>query len=224
MIEAVIFDFDGVIIDTETPDFATWQDEFQSHSVELDRSLWSRFIGGGVGTLDLYRHLEELTGRPIDREAIRERRRRRYMAIIDSSSLLPGVMEYLVQARKLGLGVGVASSSTRDWVEGHLTRRELLEYFDSLKSRDDVANVKPDPELYLASAESLEVRPEGCLAIEDSANGVIAAKRAGMFCVAVPNPMTRDMALEQADLRLETLSSMPLHVLLERAGGAPRAV
>ena len=107
-------------------------------------------------------------------------------------------MEYLVQARELGLGLGVASSSTRDWAEGHLSSRDLLGYFDSLQFRDDVANVKPDPELYLASAESLEVHPEGCLAIEDSANGAAAAKRAGMFCVAVPNPMTRDMALEHA--------------------------
>ena len=217
MIDALIFDFDGVILDTETPDFGTWRDEFEHHGVELDRSLWSSFIGGGGGAFDVCAHLEEQAGRPIDRELVRARRRRRYLNIVESSPLLPGVTEYMVQARELGLKVGVASSSDRKWVEGHLARRDLMRLVDSVKSRDDVASVKPDPELFLASAESLGVRPGRCLAIEDSANGVTAATRAGMFCVVVSNPMTRDMDVGHADLRLNALSDMPLAELLERA-------
>lgn len=217
MIDALIFDFDGVILDTETPDFGTWREEFERHGVELDRSLWSSFIGGGAGTFDVYAHLEKQVGRPIDREIIRVRRRRRYLDLVESSPLLPGVADYLAGARRMGLKVGVASSSNREWVEGHLARRDLRRFVESVKSRDDVTSVKPDPELFLASAESLEVRPDRCLAIEDSANGVTAATRAGMFCVVVTNPMTRDMAVGHADLRLNALSDITLAELLERA-------
>ena len=217
MIEALIFDFDGVILDTETPDFGTWRDEFELHGVELERSLWSRFIGGGAGTFDVCAHLEGLLGRSIDRELVRTRRRRRYLEIVESSPLLPGVTDCMAQVRELGLKVGVASSSNREWVEGHLARRDLMRSVDSVKSRDDVTSVKPDPELFLASAESLGVRPDRCLAIEDSANGVTAATRAGMFCVVVTNPMTRDMAVGHADLRLNALSAIPLAELLQRA-------
>ena len=220
VIEALIFDFDGVILDTETPDFGTWRDEFELHGVELERSLWSSFIGGGAGTFDVYAHLEGLLGRSVDRELVRVRRRRRYLEIVESSPLLPGVTDRMVQARELGLKVGVASSSNREWVEGHLVRRDLMRLVDSVRSRDDVSSVKPDPELFLASAGSMGVRPGACLAIEDSANGVTAATGAGMFCVVVTNPMTKDMALGHADLRLDALSDMPLAELLERAANS----
>ena len=219
MIDALIFDFDGVILDTETPDFETWRHEFQSYGVELERSLFAGVIGGSLNMLDVPQHLEKLVGHPSDPERI-QARRRRYLDLIESSSLLPGVRDYLVRARDLGLKVGVASSSTREWVEGHLTSRGLMRYVDSIRTSDDVAFVKPDPELYLSTAESLGVRPEACLAIEDSANGLTAAKRAGMVCVAVPNPMTADMDLDRADLRLQALSDMPLAMLLDRVGDA----
>ncbi len=218
-IDAIIFDFDGVILDTETPDFETWQQEFRAHGVEFDRSLWSRFIGGGPKWFDVPAHLAELAGRPIDPERI-ETRRRRYLARIEAGPVLPGVTECLAQAREVGLKVGVASSSSRKWVEGHLTSRGLMGHFSSITTRDDVANVKPDPELYLTSAERLGVGPESCVAIEDSLNGVTAAKGAGMACVVVPNPMTAHMDLERADLRLDALSDLPLSVMLEKAAGA----
>ena len=149
MIEALVFDFDGVIIDTETPEFATWQEEFEAHGVELDRALWSTIIGGGLVRFDVLAHLAELVGRDLDGEAIRARRRQRHLDLVDSSPLLPGVVDYLVRATELGPKVGVASSSSRQWVEGHLASRGLLEYVASIKCRDDVDNVKPDPELFL---------------------------------------------------------------------------
>ena len=112
--------------------------------------------------------------------------------------------------------LGVASSSSRDWVEGHLAGRDILRHFVSVKSSNDVSNVKPDPELYLISVAQMGTQPENALAIEDSANGVTAAKRAGLYCVAVPNEMTKDMQIDHADLRLESLSEMPLKSLLAR--------
>jgi HAD superfamily hydrolase (TIGR01509 family) len=216
MIEAIVFDFDGVILDTETPDFETWQHEFRAHGVEFERSLWTGFIGGSSAWFSVPEHLAELAGRAIDPERI-EARRRGYLSLIESSPILPGVTEHLVQARELGLKVGLASSSSRSWVEGHLKSRGLYGHFHSIRTRDDVADVKPDPELYLSAAEDLDVSPEACLAIEDSYNGVTSAKRAGMLCVVVPNPMTADMDLSGADLRLESLADLPLAELLDRA-------
>ena len=218
MIEAIIFDFDGVILDTETPDFETWQQEFRAEGVEFERSLWSQFIGGGPSWFDVPAHLEELAGHPIDPERIKERRRR-YLARIEAGPVLPGIAEYLAGAPELGLRVGIASSSSRKWVEGHLTSRGLIGHFSSITTRDDVAQVKPDPELYLESAERLGVSPRACVVIEDSFNGVTAAKRAGMACVVVPNPMTAHMDLAQADLRLDALSDLPLPAMLRRLAG-----
>ena len=133
--------------------------------------------------------------------------------------MLPGVTEYLSQAKQLGLKLGIASSSNRSWVEGNLTSRGIIHHFDSISVSEDVSNVKPDPELYLLAASRLGTTPDNALAIEDSANGVMAAKRAGMFCVAVPNSVTSNLALDHADLRLNSLSDMTLESLLTRVGG-----
>ena len=221
MIEALVFDFDGVIIDTETPQYHTWREVFVAHGVELDRSVWQRIIGGGIGRFDAFEHLEEVVGRRLDREEVFESKRERYEARIQASPVLPGVTDYIEGASELGLGLAVASSSSRDWVEGNLEARGLLERFDHVVCRDDVSNVKPDPELFLTAVGRLGTVPERAVAIEDSLNGVTAAKAAGMFCVAVPNPMTADMPLEGADLRLGALSEMGLRDVLGIVGGAP---
>ena len=188
---------------------------------ELDRSVWQRIIGGGIGRFDAFEHLEEVVGRRLDREEVFESKRERYEARIQASPVLPGVTDYIEGASELGLGLAVASSSSRDWVEGNLEARGLLERFDHVVCRDDVSNVKPDPELFLTAVGRLGTVPERAVAIEDSLNGVTAAKAAGMFCVAVPNPMTADMPLEGADLRLEALSEMGLRDVLGIVGGAP---
>ncbi len=219
MIDTLIFDFDGVIIDTETPDFDTWQEVFQGYGVELQRTWWTGFIGGSVRRADVCGLLEELTGREFDRDSLMRERRSRYLAAIESNPLLPGVVEYIHEAQRLGLKLAVASSSSHAWVDGHLESQGLRQHFDSIICSDDVTRVKPDPELYLLTASTLATTPGNTLVIEDSANGVTAAKDAGAFCVAVPNPMTRDLPLGRADLRLNALSDMLLTDLLVKANG-----
>ena len=212
--EAIVFDFDGVIIDTETPDFATWQEEFRAHGVELDRDLWTGFIGWGIGQFDVHGHLEDLAGRALDMDAVRARRRRNYLERVHASPVLPGVLDYFAEARETGMKIGVASSSSREWVQGHLERLGLAEWVDSVKTRDDVSAAKPDPELYLASLDALGVSAGRAVAIEDSAIGMTAAVAAGLFCVVVPNPMTEGMDTDRAHLRLRSLADMPLQTLL----------
>jgi HAD superfamily hydrolase (TIGR01509 family) len=215
MIQAVIFDFDGLILDTEVPEFQTWQEIYQAHGCELALEVWATGLGTSVDAFNPYTHLEVQAGCPIDREAIQQLRRQRYLELLGANVVLPGVREYIADAKRLGLQLGVASSSSREWVVGHLTELGLSAYFDCIKCRDDVQRVKPDPALYLAVVEAFALQPSQAIALEDSPNGIAAAKRAGLFCVAVPNPLTRQLSLTHADLLISSLADLPLQGLLE---------
>lgn len=216
IISALIFDFDGVILDTETPEFDIWQEIFAGYGVKLDMDVWKQCIGAASGSFDVYKHLAELSGQTVNREMIRAEMRPRYLAQVHANPVMPGILDYVNGARALGLKVGVATSSDNAWVEGHLKRMGILGLFDSITTKEDVTNAKPDPEIYLKAADRLGAAPANAVAIEDSLNGVTAAKNAGMNCVVVPNPMTADMPFEHADIRLNSLADMPLQALLDR--------
>lgn len=214
MIQALIFDFDGLILDTETPEFQAWQEIYREHGHELSLSAWSRYIGVTRGPHGHLADLEMVVGQPIDREGILESIEKRERELLATQPILPGVEALIADAKQLRLRLGVASSSDREWVIGHLSRLGLLESFDAIKTADDVANTKPDPELFLAALGALSTQAEEAIALEDSPNGVLAAQRAGIFCVAVPNPITRQLDLSHADLLLDSLADMPLEELL----------
>jgi HAD superfamily hydrolase (TIGR01509 family) len=216
VIELVIFDFDGLILDTELPAFRCWQEIYADHGCELPFETWAACIGT-VGGFDPYGDLAVRSGRAVDRVAVRARESARFAQLIAGESPLPGVRDYVETAAGLGLKLAVASSSSRDWVAGHLDRLGLLGRFDVLKCSDDVVRVKPDPGLYCAVLDELGVAPHRAIALEDSPNGIAAAKGAGLFCVAVPNAMTGRLALDGADLRIASLTDLPLARLLTMA-------
>jgi HAD superfamily hydrolase (TIGR01509 family) len=214
MIKAILFDFDGLILDTETPDYQSWQETYQAYGCELPLEIWKNNIGS-VDLFDPVAYLEEQLGRPVNRRELHELRRRRDDELLAAQSTCPGVEAYLEEAAGLGLKIGVASSSRHAWVDTHLTRLGLIDRFDIICCRDDVDDrSKPDPAVYLAALHALEVRAGQALALEDSPNGVLAAKRAGLYCVVVPNQMTRDMRLDGADHRLNSLVDVPLAQLI----------
>jgi len=215
LIRALIFDFDGLILDTEGPEFQSWQEIYRAQGADLTLSTYAVAIGT-LDAFDPYAELERQLGRPIDRETIREERRRRNVELLECEPIRPGVESYLHDARRFGFKLGVASSSPRHWVAGHLDRLGLISRFDCLRCSDDVARVKPEPELYLSALGALGVAPEQAVALEDSPNGILAAKRAGMFCVAVPNGLTRQLPLDRADFRIDSLAEMSLEQLLGR--------
>ncbi len=217
MIRAVIFDFDGLILDTEVPEFLAWQEVYEAYGCALPLATWATCIGTSSDAFDPYAYLEGQCGRPVDREAIRSRRQGRYDELLRAQLVLPGVQDYIADAKRLSLQLGVASSSSRAWVTGHLTRFGLSVHFDCIKCRDDVQRVKPDPALYQAVLDTLGLRADQAIALEDSPNGVAAAKGAGLFCVAVPNPLTRQLSLSHADLQLASLADLPLERLLVEA-------
>ena len=210
MIKAVIFDFDGTILDTESPDFACWQSIFEDHGSRLELESWCQVVGTTWDHFNPFDHLEEKIGKPVNRDDLQVLHRRKFHELVAQQVPMPGVEATLAAAQELGMKLAVASSSRRDWVQGHLERLGLLSHFEVLKTADDVERVKPDPALYLRALEALEVSAEEAIAIEDSVNGVKAAKTAGLYCVAVPNSVTRNLDFAHADHRLDSLADYDL--------------
>ena len=215
VLRAVVFDFDGLILDTEEPVYLSWLEVYQAHGEDLPFERWVQIVGSTNALFHPQYHLEERLGKPLAREVL-ERRIGRRTEMILARAVLPGVVQHLDAARARGLKLGVASSSTREWVAGHLERLGILERFDCLRCRDDVANAKPEPDLYLAVLDCLDVKAAEAIAIEDSPNGVAAARRAGMRCVAVPNSITARLDLSEADVTLGSLAEVTLGDLLAK--------
>ena len=223
MIHALIFDFDGLILDSETPDYLSWQETYRSFGVELPLDVWVQNIGS-VHFFNPFAYLESLLGREIDREAVKAGRRQRDDELMAQQTILPGVVAYLAEARQLGLKTAVASSSRHAWVDPLLTRLGIRDQFAAVCCRDDVGDrSKPDPAVYQAALDALNIRPDEALAFEDSPHGAAAAKAAGIFCAVVPNQMTSRLTFAQADYRLGSLADMPLKQLLGHvaANGPP---
>ena len=219
MIRAIVFDFDGLILDTEEPVYRSWLEVYEAHGEELPFERWVQIVGSTTTGFHPQHHLEERLGRSLPKEVL-DRRIGRRTELVLAQKLLPGVLQHIDQAKALGLKLGVASSSTADWVRGHLSRLGILEKFDCLRCRDDVANAKPEPDLYIAVLECLGVSATEAIAIEDSPNGVAAAKRAGLRCVAIPNSITAKLDLSGADVLLRSLAEITLADLLEKVAAA----
>ena len=214
-IKALIFDFDGLIVDTETPHYHSWMRLYAEHGVELRLERWLLDIGTH-GMFDPCADLEELLGKPIDRETTLRDRRAHHISLCEQEALRPGVQALLQAGHAAGLALAVATSSSRDWVERWLKHHDIRHYFQCVRSRDDVERVKPAPDLFLSAAECLGVAPAECVVLEDSPNGMRAATAAGMRCIAVPNSMTAALELPEVALRLESLAELPLDELLRR--------
>jgi HAD superfamily hydrolase (TIGR01509 family) len=216
-IRGLLFDFDGLIVDTETAAFASWQALYREHGQELPLDRWAVVIGT-IGGFDPVEHLEELVG-PIERERVLERRRAHELSLVEAEQLRPGVAGYIAEAERLGLKKAIVSSASRAWIDSHLHRLERLAGWDAIVTADhDAGRAKPRPTLYLEALDLLELDGDEALAFEDSPNGVRAAHAAGIRCVAVPNSVTAKLGLDEADLVLNSMASLPLPELVERFG------
>ena len=218
-IKALIFDFDGLILDTETPEYLAWQNIYQEHGFELPHDEWGKIIGGyGLSDFDAAEHLALLSQGQLDSAALRTRHSTESLTRIHAQAVLPGVLDYIHEAKRLGLKLGIASSSHHAWVDGHAKRLGIFHYFDKVICADDVGSgrTKPNPDLFLLALNQLQVQKEEAVVFEDSPNGVKAANRAGIFVVAVPNPVTALLVIEGANLIVSSLSEIPLIALLDK--------
>jgi HAD superfamily hydrolase (TIGR01509 family) len=218
-IKALIFDFDGLILDTETPDFHVWQTIYQEHGFELPQEEWGKIVGGyGLAHFDAAEHLTHLAKlqRELDPVSLRERHRSESRALTLEQPILPGVMDYIQTAKRLGLKLAIASSSQHSWVDTHAKRLGIFDHFDVVVCADDVGagRTKPNPDLFLLALKRLQVQNHEALVLEDSPNGVKAANHAGIFVVAVPNPVTSLLKINGANLTVRSLTDLPLTELL----------
>ena len=218
MIKALLFDFDGTLVDTESIDLRTWNEVFEAHGVTVPAERFALRIGTLTGPDELD-ELDALLDVPCDRDTVVATRRRRELELLEHEPLRPGVGEFLDEARALGLSLAIVSSSSRSWIDSNLRRLGLLDGWATLICADgDTTRCKPSPALYLDALDALGVEPAEAIAIEDSPNGIAAARAAGIFCVAFPNDVTRALDLSQADLLVESLEDVPLRELLARVG------
>jgi HAD superfamily hydrolase (TIGR01509 family) len=216
-VRGLLFDFDGLLLDTETPSRRAFEDLYRDHGHELPRDRWSTLIGTIGAEFEPYSHLEELLGTRLDRDVLDARRRAREDELCDIEDLRPGIEDYLAEADRRGIARAIVSSSSRDWVDRHLGRRGHANGWRAIVTADgDTDRAKPRPTLYLEALDAIGVTAEEAIAFEDSPNGVRAAKAAGLFCVAIPNQATQTLALDDADLILESLADLPLPDLLAR--------
>lgn len=213
--DAVIFDFDGLIIDSETPIFRIWEEIYRDHGAELTMGAWQHALGTHNG-FDPYAELAAMTGVTLSREEWAPRVSEEHWRRCESEPLLPGVADRLSEARALGIRTAVASSSTSTWVKPWLERHGLGSAFDVVCTRDDVKAVKPAPDLFLLAAQRMKMPPARCLVFEDSPNGLRAAHAAGMWAVAVPNALTRTLPMPSPHLVLSSLADTTLASLRDR--------
>jgi HAD superfamily hydrolase (TIGR01509 family) len=218
MINTIIFDFDGIIIDTESTEYESWREIFIEYNLHLDFDIWADLIGRPRGSVNMYDYLEQQCGYSIDKEKINSRRLARNRELNNKLELLPGINDYMTEAKNGHMNLAVVSSSDRNWVLEHLSRLKIMEEFDLIVCEEDTKLHKPNPEPYLYLLNKLEIKPANAIAIEDSPNGVKAAISAGVFCVAIPNEITKRLDLSMADLQIESLSQISLDSLLKLAG------
>jgi HAD superfamily hydrolase (TIGR01509 family) len=207
--DAVVFDFDGVILDTETPFFHAWREIYEELGLELTVEEWATCIGTHGAGFDPLTDLAAKVAN-FEPDPILERARARKNELTDLDTLLPGIADWLEGAATHGIAIAVASSSSHEWVHGHLGRLALADRFGHFSCRTELIPPKPAPDLYLDACAALGVEPGRALAVEDSPNGVSAAKAAGMDCVAVPHALTAGLDLSSADLIVESLADLPL--------------
>lgn len=218
MIRALIFDFDGLIMDSESSCYSSWQQIFRRFGHEFPVEYYLASVGSSYETTGLhpFDYLVKVTALALDFDAIEKEQHDLEMAIVNSLPPMPGVVDQLDAGRQLGLKMAVASSSPRWWVAGHLERLGLLGYFDVVRTSEDVERIKPAPDLFLSALDALSLAAHEAVVLEDSPNGIAAARAAGILTVAVPNAITRWADLSQATLRLDSLADVDLKLLLSR--------
>jgi HAD superfamily hydrolase (TIGR01509 family) len=209
-VRAFLFDFDGLILDTETASRAGWEWLYRELGHELPPEKWALMVGT-VDGWDIWGNLEQLHGEPLDRETLNERRYAHELSILEAEELRPGIAEYLEAAERLGLKRAIVSSASRHWIDMHLERLERAIGWDAIVTADhDAERAKPRPTLYLEALDELGVAPDEAVAFEDSPNGATAARAAGIYVVGIPNAVTKDLGLaDAADIVLDSLADLP---------------
>ena len=215
MIKAIIFDFDGTIIDTETAWYRVFKDAYQEYGVDLSLETYSQCLGTSLQSFNPYTHLSTHHAISLNLDEFRAMILQNYAKLIEQESMRPGIFNLLQEAKAAGLKIGLASSSHRDWIDKFVDQLGIRDYFDCYCTADTVSNVKPDPELYYQALDRLGVKPNEAIAIEDSPNGARAAVAAGLHTVVIKNTLTKQLPFSKGHYTIESLEHNGLKELID---------
>jgi HAD superfamily hydrolase (TIGR01509 family) len=216
-IKALFFDYDGVLWDSEVAALRSWQETYAEYGQSLPLDYFATRLGT-VGGMDLVAELERLVGTSLDREAVERRRWGRKMELVRELKPRPGILDYIAEARLRDLAVAVVSTDDTEWIMTGLTILGLSDAFDFIECAEgDKSRAKPSPALYLRALDRLALSAKEAIAIEDSPNGIHAAKAARLFCVGYANAVTRQLDLSEANVMVDSLDDLPLSDVLRRA-------
>lgn len=219
-IKAVLFDMDGVLINTEPLHYRMWVETFRGRGLEIDYDVYK----GCIGTTDAF--LMELILNNYGRDFRNDKKLLKERAVIEKRLLqeegfpeMPGVAVMLRRLYEAGFLLAVASSSPPERIHDAVNHIGVGQYFSLLNSAENVEHSKPAPDIYLDTAKKLGVMPEECIVLEDSENGSIAAVSAGMICVGLDNPDSGDQNLERAAAIIRTLQEFTPELIRDLSEG-----
>jgi HAD superfamily hydrolase (TIGR01509 family) len=210
MIQALIFDFDGLIIDTESAIIEAWKDAYQHCEIEFPSDRFHAIVGHADIPFNPWNDFKDRKDLPMPAGQLKNHIEESVLKKVEAKPVLPGILQTITTAKDKNLPIAVASNSKHDWVDSHLKRLGLFDLFDAIRCRDDVQKPKPNPDVYLSLVNFFVLGGEDILAFEDSSTGVLAAKKAGLRCVAIPGPSTITGDFSQADLIIQSLEEQPL--------------
>jgi HAD superfamily hydrolase (TIGR01509 family) len=217
-IKGLIFDFDGLILDTESPRYLAWCEVYQHFNLKYSLLDYAKIIGSTNEYFHPLIELEKKLGKKIDKPYWEKNQRQRETELLNQMPLNPGVQEFLEEARIQKMALAIASSSDRPWVVKHLSHFGLLKYFSVIETKETVTKVKPDPGLYQKALSDLHLGSDDALAFEDAPHGITSAKRAGLFCIVIPSALTSQLDLSEADFRMTSFVQFSLNKLLHKIG------
>lgn len=209
--KAVIFDMDGVIINSEPLHHKVEREIVE----ELGGKLSDEEVASFVGTTDynMWSKIKKKFNFKLSVEELIEMKKERFMKEIDEIQLVPNFIDFMLSLYKKGYLMAIASSNNRKIVDTIVNKFQLYKYMKFIISGEEVKRSKPDPEIFLTAAKKMNVTPSDCIVIEDATNGVKAAKAAGMKCIGLKNTDTGKQDLSEADLIIENFNELSLDTL-----------
>ncbi len=203
--KALLFDFDGTLVDTEWAIYQAWLATFQKEGQDLPIETYAQCIGSDFNTWSPKTHLEDLTGKQFPWAEMDLERQKVIEGALKSEGPVPGAVEILTELEGQYV-MAVVSSSSHDWVDGWLERLEMSQYFSATVCRGDAPRIKPAPDLYERASERIGIPPQECLVIEDSLNGGLAGLEAGMTVQVIPNRITKGSDFSRMNGVFESLT------------------
>jgi HAD superfamily hydrolase (TIGR01509 family) len=215
MKKLIIFDMDGVLLDSEKLYMDMNQSFFKTLGAEISITEHQKFIG--ISATKMWTHIKEKFNLPQSVDELKEFEKELKYSKLKDANLVPsvGVVEFLTFLKGNNHTIAIASSSLKKNIDLILQKLDIQKYFDFIISGEQVEKGKPEPDIFLKVAEHYERKPKDCIVIEDSTNGVLAAKAANMYCIGYSNPNSGNQDLSKSDIIIDSFKDQQLLDVVE---------